>query len=64
MLAFVGTTAFCLISLTNPDSGLLTNEKFNLPGLGPASFFTFTLLGPAILIMSRIYLQMLNTATG
>jgi hypothetical protein len=58
MLAFVGTAAFCLLSLTSPDSGLLTsNEKLTVPGAGPVSFFGFMLLGPAILIVLRIYLQ-------
>jgi uncharacterized protein YjbI with pentapeptide repeats len=58
MLAFVGTAAFCLLSLASPDSGLLTsNEKLNVPGAGPVSFFGFILLGPAILIVLRIYLQ-------
>ena len=58
MLAFVGTAAFCLLSLASPDIGLLTgNEKLNVPGAGPVSFFGFMLLGPAILIVLRIYLQ-------
>ena len=58
MLAFVGTAAFCLLSLASPDSGLLTsNEKLTVPGAGPVSFFGFMLLGPAILIVLRIYLQ-------
>ena len=58
MLAFVGTAAFCLLSLASPDIGLLTsNEKLTVPGAGPVSFFGFMLLGPAILIVLRIYLQ-------
>jgi hypothetical protein len=58
MLAFVGTTAFCLLSLASPDVGLLTsNEKLTVPGAGPVSFFGFMLLGPTILIVLRIYLQ-------
>jgi hypothetical protein len=58
MLAFVGTAAFCLLSLASPDVGLLTsNEKLTVPGAGPVSFFGFMLLGPAILIVLRIYLQ-------
>jgi uncharacterized protein YjbI with pentapeptide repeats len=58
MLAFVGTAAFCLLSLLSPDIGLLTsNEKLTVPGAGPVSFFGFMLLGPAILIVLRIYLQ-------
>jgi hypothetical protein len=58
MLAFVGTALFCLLSLASPDIGLLTgNEKLTVPGAGPVSFFGFMLLGPAILIGLRIYLQ-------
>jgi hypothetical protein len=58
MLAFVGTAAFCLLSLATPDSGLLTSsEKLNVPGAGPVSLFGFMLLGPTILIVLRIYLQ-------
>ena len=58
MLTFVGTAAFCLLSLASPDSGLLMgNEKLTVPGAGPVSFFGFMLLGPAILIVLRIYLQ-------
>jgi hypothetical protein len=58
LLAFVGTAAFCLLSLASPDSGLLNgNEKLTVPGAGPVSFFGFILLGPAILIVLRIYLQ-------
>jgi len=58
MLAFVGIAAFCLLSLESPDSGLLTgNEKLNVPGARPVSFFGFMLLGPTILIVLRIYLQ-------
>ena len=58
MLAFVGVAAFCLLSLATPDSSLLTgSEKLNVPGAGPVSFFGFILLGPAILIVLRIYLQ-------
>ena len=58
MLAFVGTALFCLLSLATPDSGLLTsNEKLNVPGAGPVSFFGFMLLGPTVLIVLRIYLQ-------
>jgi hypothetical protein len=45
MLAFVGTVAFCLLSLASPDVGLLTsNEKLTVPGAGPVSFFGFMLL--------------------
>src|SRR5262249_17351364 len=57
-LTFVGTTAFCLLSLLSPDSALLGgSEKINVPLAGPVSFFGFMLLGPAVLIVLRIYLQ-------
>ena len=58
-LTFIGTTAFCLLSLYSPDSALLGgSEKINVPlGIGPVSFFGFMLLGPAVLIMLRVYLQ-------
>jgi hypothetical protein len=46
MLAFVGTAAFCLLSLLSQDIGLLaSNEKLTVPGAGPVSFFGFMLLG-------------------
>src|SRR5215472_12253821 len=57
-LTFLGTTAFCLLSLLSPDSALLGgNEKITVPLAGPVSFFGFMLLGPAVLIALRIYLQ-------
>ncbi len=57
-LTFLGTTAFCLLSLLSPDSALLGgSEKINVPLAGPVSFFGFMLLGPAVLIVLRIYLQ-------
>ena len=58
-LTFLGTSAFCLLSLLSPDSALLGgSERINLPLLaGPVSFFGFMLLGPAVLIVLRIYLQ-------
>src|SRR5690242_1126201 len=58
-LTFLGTTAFCLLSLLSPDSALLLggSEKINVPLAGPVSFFGFMLLGPTVLIMLRIYLQ-------
>ena len=57
-LTFLGTTAFCLLSLLSPDSALLGgSEKINVPFAGPVSFFGFMLLGPAVLIVLRIYLQ-------
>jgi uncharacterized protein YjbI with pentapeptide repeats len=57
-LTFLATTAFCLLSLLSPDSALLgDSEKVNVPLTGPVSFFGFMLLGPAVLIILRIYLQ-------
>ncbi|HVQ71881.1 MAG TPA: pentapeptide repeat-containing protein [Bradyrhizobium sp.] len=57
-LTFLGTSAFCLLSLLSPDSALLGgSEKMNVPLAGPVSFFGFMLLGPAVLIMLRVYLQ-------
>src|SRR5690242_15671951 len=57
-MTFVGTVAFCLLSLLSPDTALLGgSEKLNVPGAGPVSFFGFMLLGPAVLIVLRIYLQ-------
>jgi hypothetical protein len=57
-LTFLGTAAFCLLSLLSPDSALLgEREKINVPFAGPVSFFGFMLLGPAVLIALRVYLQ-------
>lgn len=57
-LTFLGASAFCILSLFSPDSSLLGGtERINVPLAGPVSFFGFVLLGPAILIMLRIYLQ-------
>ena len=57
-LTFLGTAAFCLLSLFSPDSALLgDSEKINVPLAGPVSFFGFMLLGPAVLIVLRVYLQ-------
>jgi hypothetical protein len=57
-LTFFGTAAFCLLSLLSPDSALLGgSEKINVPLAGPVSFFGFMLLGPAVLIVLRLYLQ-------
>jgi Pentapeptide repeats (8 copies) len=57
-LTFVGTAAFCLLSLFSPDSALLGGiEKINVPLAGPVSFFGFILLGPVVLMMLRVYLQ-------
>ena len=57
-LTFLGTAAFCLLSLLSPDSALLGgSEKINVPFAGPVSFLGFMLLGPAVLIVLRVYLQ-------
>jgi uncharacterized protein YjbI with pentapeptide repeats len=57
-LTFLGTAAFCLLSLLSPDSALLGgSEKIIVPFAGPVSFFGFMLLGPAVLIALRVYLQ-------
>ena len=57
-LTFLATTVFCLLSLLSPDSNLLgDSEKINVPLTGPISFFGFMLLGPGVLIILRIYLQ-------
>jgi Pentapeptide repeats (8 copies) len=57
-LTFLGTAAFCLLSLLSPDSALLGgSEKINVPLAGPVSFFGFMLLGPTVLIVLGVYLQ-------
>src|SRR5215471_18581574 len=57
-LTFFGTFAFCFLSLFSPDSALLGgSEKINMPFAGPVSFIGFMLLGPLVLIVLRIYLQ-------
>ena len=57
-LTFFGTAAFCFLSLFSPDSALLAgSEKINVPLGGPVSFSGFMLLGPVILIVLRVYLQ-------
>ena len=58
LLTFVVTAVFCFISLLSPDSALLAgSEKINVPFAGPVSFFGFMMLGPVVLIMLRVYLQ-------
>src|SRR5262245_22298008 len=57
-LTFFGTAAFCLLSLFSPDSALLGgSDKISVPLAGPVSFSGFMLLGPAVLIVLRVYLQ-------
>jgi hypothetical protein len=36
---------------------LIGGQKLNVPLAGPVSFFGFMLLGPAVLIVLRVYLQ-------
>jgi hypothetical protein len=49
-LTFLGTAAFCLLTLLTGDSALLGGgEKINVPAAGPVSFDGFMLLGPAVL---------------
>ena len=58
MLAFIGAAAFCVLSLLTPDSALLgSSEKLNVPLAGPVSFIGFIIIGPAVLILLRAYLE-------
>ncbi len=58
MLTFAGAASFCLLSLLEPDSSLLTNGgRLSVPVAGPVSFLGFMIVGPLILIVLRIYLQ-------
>jgi hypothetical protein len=58
VLTFVGAASFCLLSLLAPDSSLLTNGvTLNVPFAGPVSFLGFMIVGPLVLIVLRIYLQ-------
>ena len=58
MLTFLGVAVFCLLSLLTPDAALLTGgERLNVPFAGPVSFRGLIVLGPALLIVLRIYLQ-------
>ena len=64
-LTFLGTAAFCILSLFSPDSALLgSSEKINVPLAGPVSFFGFMLLGPLVLIVLRVYLQIYVEHSG
>jgi Pentapeptide repeats (8 copies) len=57
-LTFLSTAAFCLLTLFAGDSALLSGgEKISVPLAGPVSFNGFMLLGPAVLIVLRVYLQ-------
>jgi hypothetical protein len=57
-LTFLGTAAFCLLSLLSPDAALLGgSEKINVPFAGPVSFLGFMVLGPTVLLLLRVYLQ-------
>ena len=56
--SFVGTAAFCLLSLLSPDSALLSDiERINVPFAGPVSSYGFMIIGPLVLIVLRVYLQ-------
>jgi Pentapeptide repeats (8 copies) len=58
MLAFIGAAAFCVLSLLTPDSALLGgSDKVNVPLAGPVSFLGFIIIGPAVLIVLRVYLE-------
>jgi hypothetical protein len=58
LLTFAGISMFCLLSLLTPDSALMGgSERVSVPLAGPVSFSGFMLLGPAILIVLRVYLQ-------
>jgi hypothetical protein len=64
-LTFVGTAAFCLLSLLSPDSALLGgSERINVPFAGPVSFFGFMMIGPLVLIVLRVYLQIYVEHSG
>jgi uncharacterized protein YjbI with pentapeptide repeats len=64
-LTFVGTAAFCLLSLLSPDSALLGgSERINMPFAGPVSFFGFMMIGPLVLIVLRVYLQIYVEHSG
>jgi hypothetical protein len=64
-LTFVGTAAFCLLSLLSPDSALLGgSEKINVPFAAPVSLAGFMILGPMVLIVLRIYLQIYVEHSG
>ena len=44
--------------MLSPDSALLGgSERISVPLAGPVSFFGFILLGPVLLIVLRVYLQ-------
>jgi uncharacterized protein YjbI with pentapeptide repeats len=58
MLTLVGVAAFCLLSLLTPDIALLTGgQTVNVPFAGPVSFLGFLVIGPAVLIALRVYLE-------
>jgi hypothetical protein len=58
MLAFIGAAAFCVLSLLTPDSALLGgSDKVNVPLAGPVSFVGFIIIGPAVLVVLRVYLE-------
>jgi hypothetical protein len=47
-----------VLSLLTPDTALLVGgEKLNVPLAGPVYFFGFVVIGPTVLIVLRVYLQ-------
>jgi len=49
---------FCVLSLLTPDSALLgSSEKVNVPLAGPVPFLGFIIIGPAVLVLLRVYLE-------
>lgn len=56
-LTFLGTAMFCILLVLGPDSSLVGAEKVNVPFAGPVSFEGFMLLGPAVLITLKVFLQ-------
>jgi uncharacterized protein YjbI with pentapeptide repeats len=65
-LTFVSIAAFCFLSLLmSPDSALLSNiEKIKVPLAGPVSPYGFMILGPLVLIVLRVYLQIYVQHSG
>jgi hypothetical protein len=59
LLTFVGTATFCLLSLSLSDRALLTGkvDSITVPFAGPVSFSGFLVLGPIVLIVLPIFLQ-------
>ena len=57
---FLGTIVFCLIALFTPDTEfILGGAKIKVPLTGDVSLIGFLWLGPAVLFLLRVYLQIL-----